>query len=533
MPSERAMGELFRCAGMHFDPRLVQEFHNHQSSDQSKLLSGVAGRWLKQLSPEGANSMWQLRSPELAGSNSPSSESTFHQNLIDHMHDGVVFVDRGLQIQRWNRGVERLTGIVADSVLLKLWSPSLTNMCDVRGEPMQDADCPVRQTIHTGVQTLRRLCLTGREGKRLTVDCHVVPVIGSNGTILGASMLLHDASSESTLEERVQDLHEQATHDPLTQLGNRAEFDRLLDQFVREHLSRAIPCSLIICDLDHFKSINDRFGHQAGDEAIISFARLMQRMCRAGDLVARYGGEEFVMLCADCDIGTATGRAEELRRELSEIQLSMLGGKSITASFGVTELQRGDTPETMLCRADRGLLQAKSMGRDRVVQLGSGMQGDEKTARQGWIRSWFHSGPPDVLLERTLVTPVPLKVAAEKLKGFVADHHAEISAIEEDHILLKVDGQYDPLLRRRVERSVALIIELEFTENHAIEGDDQSPVHTTAHVTIRPKRNRDRRKRDAIERARQLLVSLKSYLIAHEQEVCSKGTKPQRGNRDL
>lgn len=346
-------------------------------------------------------------------------------------------------------------------------------------------------------------------------------------------MLLHDASSESTLEERVQNLHEKATRDPLTQLANRAEFDRLLDKFVHEHLSRRMPCSLIICDLDLFKSINDRFGHQAGDEAIISFARLMQRMCRSGDLVARYGGEEFVMLCADCDIGTATGRAEDLRWELSEIKLSMLGGKSITASFGVTELQQGDTPETMLCRADRGLLQAKSMGRNRVVQLGSGMQGDEKTARQGWLRSWFHSGAPDVLLERTLVTPVPLKVAAEKLKGFVADNHAEITAIEEDHILLKVDGQYDPLLRRRVERSVTLIIELVFTENHATEGDDQSPVHTTAHVTIRPKRNRDRRRRDAIERARQLMISLKSYLIAHEVESSSKGAKPRKGGRDL
>lgn len=530
MPSERAMGEIFRCAGTQFDPQLVQDFHDHQSSDQGNLLSVVTSRWLKQLSPEGANSLWQLRSPESAGSKSLVSETSFHENLIDHMHDGVVFIDQSLQVQRWNRGVERLTGIVADSILLKTWSPRLVDMRDVRGKPLLDADCPVIQTILTGVQTLRRLSLSGREGERLTVDCHVVPVLGSNGTILGTSVLLHDASSESTLEERVQNLHERATRDPLTQLGNRAEFDRLLEKFVREHLSRWTSCSLIICDLDHFKSINDRFGHQAGDEAIVTFARLMQRMCRAGDLVARYGGEEFVMLCADCDISTANDRAEDLRRELSAIQLPMLGGKHITASFGVTELQQGDTPETMLCRADRGLLQAKSMGRDRVIQLGSGMQGDEKKARQGWLRSWFHAGPQDVLLKRTLVTPVPLKVAAEKLKGFVADQHAEIIAIEEDHILLKVEGQYDPLLRRRIERSVALIIELEFTVNHVTEGDDQSPVQTTAHVTIRPKRNRDRRKRDAIERARQLMVSLQSYLMAHEVEGNSKGTKIRRGS---
>ncbi|KKK87516.1 hypothetical protein LCGC14_2752440, partial [marine sediment metagenome] len=72
------------------------------------------------------------------------------------------------------------------------------------------------------------------------------------------------------------------------------------------------PCSLIICDLDLFKQVNDIFGHQAGDEVIKSMANLLKDSCRVGDLVARYGGEEFVMLCADCDNATAARRAEEI-----------------------------------------------------------------------------------------------------------------------------------------------------------------------------------------------------------------------------
>ena len=70
--------------------------------------------------------------------------------------------------------------------------------------------------------------------------------------------------------------------------------------FVAAHLERRLPCSLIICDIDRFKQINDTYGHQAGDEALKSFAQLLKSACRPGDLVARYGGEEFVMLCADC-----------------------------------------------------------------------------------------------------------------------------------------------------------------------------------------------------------------------------------------
>src|SRR5688572_25780389 len=117
---------------------------------------------------------------------------------------------------------------------------------------------------------------------------------------------MHDASSQVTLEQRVQSLHERATRDALTQVANRAEFDRLLQSSVESHLERRLPCSLIICDLDHFKRINDTFGHPAGDEVLVGFGALLRRHCRSGDLVARYGGEEFVMLCPDCDNATAT-----------------------------------------------------------------------------------------------------------------------------------------------------------------------------------------------------------------------------------
>ena len=128
----------------------------------------------------------------------------------------------------------------------------------------------------------------------------------------GAILLLHDASSEISLERRCQSLHEKATRDPLTQVANRAEFDRVHDLFVEAHQQQQVPCSLLMCDLDHFKSVNDNYGHQAGDEGINSLATLLKGACRPGDLVARYGGEEFVMLCADCDNAAAARRAEQV-----------------------------------------------------------------------------------------------------------------------------------------------------------------------------------------------------------------------------
>jgi GGDEF domain-containing protein len=95
----------------------------------------------------------------------------------------------------------------------------------------------------------------------------------------------------SETSPKVPALHAQVAKDPMTQVANRAEFDRMLNNFVAAHQESNLPCSLIMSDIDHFKAINDTFGHQAGDEAIITFASLLKSMCRSGDLVARYGGE--------------------------------------------------------------------------------------------------------------------------------------------------------------------------------------------------------------------------------------------------
>ena len=277
-----------------------------------------------------------------------------------------------------------------------------------------------------------------------------------------------------------------------------------------------MPCSLIISDVDHFKRVNDTHGHQAGDEALISFAAHLQRHARSTDLVARYGGEEFVILCADCDNATATRRAEDIRRDLASTQQPALDHRCMTASFGVTEIQAGDTPETFLRRADRALLQAKDSGRNLVVQLGTGIRpGRQEAPPRGWF-GWLRSTPGESLLERSLVTVVPLPVAAEKLRGFVADHHAEIVSMDSNQVTVKIDGQHMAMTRRNSDRPVPFLIEMSFHEKKP-PGEKRSgnePVGTLVRVVVRPRKQRDRRQKDAIQRARQLLVSLKSYLMA-------------------
>ncbi len=371
MSQERAMAELFHCAGRQFDPELVRKFAEFHEGDVSELRREVAGRWMRGLDPDLVNSYWELNCiPSHAAP--PTIDVSFQAKLLDNMYDAVVFIDVAGKIKLWNHGAERLTGIAGATVCQQQWTPEILSMTDEKGHLIATDECPAISAVQSGVQSLRRLTIWGRMGRRVAVDSHAIPVIGQDGAIQGAILLLHDASSETSLEQRCQNLHEKATRDPLTQVANRAEYDRVHELFVEAHQEQKVPCSLIMCDLDRFKLVNDTYGHQAGDEAIQSVATLLKGACRPGDLVARYGGEEFVMLCADCDNAAAARRAEQVRKALAQMQQPKMEGRSVTASFGVTEIQPGDTPETMLRRADRALLMAKSKGRNVVVQLGSG-----------------------------------------------------------------------------------------------------------------------------------------------------------------
>jgi diguanylate cyclase (GGDEF)-like protein/PAS domain S-box-containing protein len=504
---ERAVGELFDGAGTQFDPRLVREYCQLQLGDQARLQARVARRWLQQLDPEESNQLWQLQHSQWV-THPAKSGVAFHQALVDNMHDAVIFIDPTLQITLWNHGAQRLTGITSSSVVGRRWLPRLIELLDDRGLVISDTECPVARVLRDGQQMLRRFTITGRNGKETNVNVHIMPIAGEHGATVGAAMLLHDVSSEKTLEQQIQNLAERATQDALTKVANRAEFDRTLVKFIETHLKRNVPCALVLCDIDHFKKINDTYGHQAGDEALVSFAAILKRSCRPGDIVARYGGEEFAILCADCDNAAATLRAEKIRREVAAATHEVLGGTTFSASFGVTEVQQGDNPETMLRRADRALYEAKEMGRNMVVQLGSGLSGQAES-RKPWWHSWFGGEKVDQLIEARLVATVPLKMVVEKLRGFVADQEAEISSIEEDHVVLSMDGSALPQRRRSSDRAVPLTIELKFTERNLA-----GAVRTYIDVVLRPRRGRDRRKRDSVERARQALSSLKSYLMA-------------------
>lgn len=516
MPRARALEELFHFAGTQFDPTLVKIFARLYEQDHRQFAEAVAQRWLHSLDAGGSQEFFRRGElPFRASEQGP--EVLYQQKLLDNMYDAVVFIDAAGKVLLWNRGAERLTGIAGPSMHQRLFTPSVLKLRDEHGELIPDHDCPIRLAIQNGVQWLRRLKIAGRGGRDLAVDAHAIPVATSDGVTQGLTLLLHDVSPEISLEARCQNLHELATRDPLTQVANRAEFDRVHESFLAAHMESQRPCAILMADIDRFKRINDTFGHPAGDEVIQAFARLLKTSCRPGDLVARYGGEEFVMLCADCDLPSAARRAEELRKAFAQVKHRGMNDDTATASFGVTEVQPGDTPDIFLRRADRALLQAKETGRDRVVQIGSGDEGDEGSfaAEAPPPRKRL---PPGLLLEMQLLSESPIDRNLEKLHGFVADHHAQVVSVGEKQVTLRVEGlKGGPLLRRGSDRAIRLLVTLLFEETDNRLADTNAKAsrkRTLITVQIKPVRSRERRQLDAFERARSVLVSLRSYLMA-------------------
>jgi diguanylate cyclase len=154
--------------------------------------------------------------------------------------------------------------------------------------------------------------------------------------------------------------------DALTGIANRLGYDERIEQEFKRWRRFRQPLSIIAWDLDRFKTINDSYGHRAGDRVLRAFAKLLREKVRETDFVARYGGEEFIMLLIGTPTEAARGVAALIREEIDRLGFHFRGTPvKVTASCGITEIRVDDTPETLFDRADRALYRAKEAGRDR------------------------------------------------------------------------------------------------------------------------------------------------------------------------
>ncbi|MFC2073895.1 diguanylate cyclase [Campylobacterota bacterium] len=168
------------------------------------------------------------------------------------------------------------------------------------------------------------------------------------------------------LEARASKFEEMAQIDVLTGLANRSSFEeKMVDELERIERYQSQAFSVIFFDIDHFKNINDTYGHLVGDHVLQSISTQCKSLLRINDMLARWGGEEFVAILPMVEIEGAKLVAEKLRKYIEEYIFEQVG--NITCSFGVSQYQEGDTPTALLHRADNAMYEAKKAGRNRVI----------------------------------------------------------------------------------------------------------------------------------------------------------------------
>ena len=182
-----------------------------------------------------------------------------------------------------------------------------------------------------------------------------------------SDLSLKNVMLEKEIMERLKieaDLLHLATIDPLTSIPNRRKFNEVLDYELRRDSRYDNNLSLILCDLDNFKYVNDEHGHNIGDNVLKDFVQLISNNIRKTDIFARWGGEEFVLLLPETDMHTAIEMADKLRLTAEKYQHPTAG--KVTASFGVTQFMKGDNETKFINRADDALYKAKKGGRNKV-----------------------------------------------------------------------------------------------------------------------------------------------------------------------
>ena len=173
-----------------------------------------------------------------------------------------------------------------------------------------------------------------------------------------SNIIVKKAESEITVSKKLSEL------DPLTNVMNRRKFEDLLEKLLLRAQRTVIPMTLMVLDIDNFKGVNDKYGHQAGDRVLVEISYLISSLIRKSDYLVRYGGEEFVIISADSALDGMTQLAEKIRREVESHDFNGIG--PITVSMGLAEVMEDDDPQTFFQRADNQLYKAKAMGKNTV-----------------------------------------------------------------------------------------------------------------------------------------------------------------------
>ncbi|WP_367606117.1 diguanylate cyclase [Legionella sp. W05-934-2] len=209
-------------------------------------------------------------------------------------------------------------------------------------------------------ENFERFCIT-KNGKKRRFRTSIALMPNKNEYLI-------TTIDNTDLYDAFKTIEQQSYTDELTQLLNRKSYNEKIDEFLEQYTRYHTPFSLMIFDIDHFKSINDNYGHDVGDKVLVKLSNVVQSIIRKNDFFFRIGGEEFLVLINNTTLKGAASLAEKVRKAV-EKKVNTIKNQKVTISIGVTEVQKDDTDDTIFKRADEYLYYSKDHGRNKVTAM--------------------------------------------------------------------------------------------------------------------------------------------------------------------
>lgn len=287
--------------------------------------------------------------------------------IVNNMRDGVYFVDKERKITLWNKAAEDISGYKKEDVVGKPCQETPLKHIDEKGGAVCVLGCPLFKTIDDGQQRKHAVFLKHKDGYRVPVSVNIFP-LKEDGEIVGAIEIFTRNSPTVYDDTLIENLSDFAMKDQLTGLSNRRRAESFLEFKLREMRVFQNMFCVVFLDIDNFRSFNNTYGHDAGDEVLKSVAKSAMYTIRANDLFGRWGGEEFIGIFTVQNAEGAATIGEKIRALIEKTEIQYKDTTlSITASIGVTTARSDDTIDSVIKRADLLMYHSKKNGKNRVT----------------------------------------------------------------------------------------------------------------------------------------------------------------------
>jgi diguanylate cyclase (GGDEF)-like protein/PAS domain S-box-containing protein len=291
----------------------------------------------------------------------------YNENLIPYLYEGVYVVDKKRKIIFWNEGSERITGYSSNEVINSFCYHNILQHVDETGKKLCLDGCPLQKTLDSGIINEARVYLKHKDGYRIPIMVKTLPIYDDKQNIVAAIEVFTDERFQKQIYHENQELKDKLRIDPLTQIANRHFFDFQLSKKMDEAKVFSNAFGVLMIDIDHFKLVNDTYGHLVGDEILKIVAQSLSSNIEKTDIVSRWGGEEFIVLVDVSSHDDLLKMAERLRNVVATSSYQFENGKTIqvTVSIGGTIAKSTDNVKTLIAKADENMYFAKQHGRNQ------------------------------------------------------------------------------------------------------------------------------------------------------------------------